>query len=91
MAITHWTHTELFFSLITVSNKDPFIAHRLYKNSYSPQPTQETRDTNDPMSDEQIARVLQMDEDMEVRCLCVVITAEMAILCKQFMFLSLFM
>lgn len=38
-------------------------------NSSSPQPTQDT----DDLSDEQIARALQMDEEMEVGCLFTVI------------------
>lgn len=41
------------------------ILHWLYENSSSSQPTQEA----DDLSDEQIARALQMDEDMEVGCL----------------------
>lgn len=38
-------------------------------NSSSPQPTQDT----DDLSDEQIARALQMDEEMEVGCFFIVI------------------
>lgn len=50
--------------LFRVVENFPFTAHWLCKLIF-PQPTQ---DTDEVMSDEQIARALQMDEDMEVGC-----------------------
>lgn len=55
---------KFLLDLFTVVETFSFTAHWLCKLIF-PQPTQ---DTDDAISDEQIARALQMDEDMEVGC-----------------------